>query len=124
MGESEITNKPPATITNETSPTRLQMTINRGSLYLSAEIYERYFSGLTAVILLREQNDLLIMPVMHAASGGYLLKLRNAAGDRVINAMDFIREQRIDDFTELSFVVTWKSDKAALIANNLFDLDN
>ena len=42
-------------------------------------------------------DDLLILPVRHAAAGGYLLKLRNGAGDRVVNAPDFFREHGLDD---------------------------
>ena len=97
-----------------------EMSISRGSLYLPNDIYQRYFNGLSSVILLRQKNDLLIMPVMNAAAGGYLLKLKNAAGDRVINAMDFLREQRLDDADTVSFKVAWDSKRAALVAVDLF----
>ena len=66
------------------------MTVKRGSLYLAREVYDRYFAGLEAVILLRRDDDLLILPVRHAASGGYLLKLRNGAGDRVVERAGFL----------------------------------
>jgi len=44
--------------------------LKRGSLYIDRPLYERYFPGLEAVILRRRENELLIMPVRHAASGG------------------------------------------------------
>jgi len=102
----------------------LELTVRRGSLYVSNEIYARYFQDLAAVILLRSADDLLVMPVMHAAAGGYLLKLKNARGDRVVNAMDFFRAQGMDDFYEASFAVCWSREKAALVAPNLFKADN
>jgi len=90
-----------------------------GSLYLSRELYDRYFAGLEAVVLLRRGRDLCILPVKHAAAGGYLLKLRNRAGDRVVHAPDFFREHGIDEVTrELS--VHWSTDQVALVAIEAF----
>ena len=97
-----------------------EVSVSRGSLYLNCEIYERYFLDLSAVILLRSDDDLLIMPVMNAAAGGYLLKLKNTAGDRVVNAMDFFREQGFDENHSCVFQVVWNTEKAALQAENAF----
>jgi hypothetical protein len=72
------------------------------------------------VILLRRDDDLLILPVRHAASGGYLLKLRNGAGDRVVSAPDFFREQGIEDDDELELSVAWSAEKAALCSDGAF----
>lgn len=94
--------------------------VKRGSLYLVRALYDRYFAGLDAVILLRQDDDLLIMPVRHTASGGYLLKLRNGAGDRVVSAPDFFREHGIEDDAELCLPVTWSTEKAALCSLSLF----
>ncbi len=98
------------------------VTVKGASLYLSREIYERYFAGLQTVILLRQDDDLLIMPVLHAAAGGYLLKLRNSAGDRVVNAADFFRAQGVRDETELSLQVVWSTERGALVASSAFCL--
>jgi hypothetical protein len=98
------------------------VTVKRGSLYLAREICDRYFAGLEAVILLRRDDDLLILPVRHAASGGYLLKLRNGAGDRVVSAPDFFREQGVEDDDELELSVAWSSEKAALCSDGAFCL--
>jgi len=100
----------------------LSVTVKRGSLYLAPEVYDRYLPKLDAVILLRRDDDLLILPVRHAASGGYLLKLRSAAGDRVVSAPDFFREQGIEDDQELRLTVTWSAEKAALCAVDAFKL--
>ena len=95
------------------------VTVKRGSLYLMKAVYDRYFPGLEAVILIRREDDLLILPVRHAASGGYLLKLRNGAGDRVVTAPDFFREQGFDE-GERELPVVWSSEKAALLSARAF----
>ena len=94
--------------------------LRRGSVYLGAEVYARYFEGLTSVVLLRRGDDLLILPVRHAAGGGYLLKLRNSAGDRVVNAIDFFREQGFEDSDRATVAVTWSTEDAALKAVGAF----
>lgn len=94
--------------------------VRRGGLYLSRELCERYFAGLETVILLRRDVHLLILPVRHAAAGGYLLKRRNSAGDRVVLAPDFFREHGLDDLVEREFAVCWDPDQAALILKHAF----
>lgn len=92
--------------------------LKRGSLYLSGELYDRYFSGLETIILLGKNEDFLIMPVRNAASGGYLLKLKNSSGDRIINAMDFFRDQGFPDETDIEFDVEWDQEMSALKVKN------
>lgn len=96
------------------------VTVKRGSLYLQRELYDRYFPGLEAVILLRRDDDFLIMPVRHMAAGGYLLKLRNGAGDRVVTAPDFFRDQGVAEDAELCLPVAWNPEEAALISEGAF----
>ena len=98
------------------------ISLKRGALYVTSDIYDRYFAGLEAVILLRRDRDLCILPVRHAAAGGYLLKLRNKAGDRVVHAPDFFREHGIDDNIELELSAVWSRESAALIAAGAFEL--
>lgn len=98
------------------------VTLRRGALYLSCEIYGRYFAGLEAVILLRRDRDLCILPVRHAAAGGYLLKLRNKLGDRVVHAPDFFREHGVDEDIALQLSVVWSTEHGALVAADAFEL--
>lgn len=98
--------------------------LKRGSLYLSGETYDKYFAGLDAVILLGRDGHLYIMPVRNTSGGGYLLKLRNSAGDRIINAPDFFREHGLDDFQEREIDVLWDQNMAALKAEALFKAAN
>jgi hypothetical protein len=99
---------------SEAEPTTL--TVKRGSLYISRAVYDRYFAGVEAVILLARGEDLLVLPVRHAAAGGYLLKLRNSAGDRVVKAGDFFQAHGIGDDAELTLTVVWDRDIAGLCA--------
>lgn len=94
--------------------------IRGGGLYLSADICSRHLPGLEAVILLRKNIDLVILPVRHAASGGYLLKRRNVAGDRVIFAPDFFRVNGVDDNCDRELSVIWDPEQAALVASSAF----
>ncbi|HXQ41003.1 MAG TPA: hypothetical protein VN821_07040 [Candidatus Udaeobacter sp.] len=94
----------------------------RGSLHMSREVYERYFPGVEAVALLRQSDDLLILPVRHAAAGGYILKHRNVAGDRVVNASDFFRAQGIEDNVQRPLAISWQVELSALCAMNAFGL--
>lgn len=96
--------------------------VKHGGVYLTREICERYFGKLETVILLRRDNDLLIMPVRHAAAGGYLLKLRNGAGDRVVNAADFFRLNGVDDAVELHLLAFWCEERAGLVVEHAFGL--
>lgn len=96
------------------------VTLKRGALYIDQALYQRYFAGLSTVILLRREDDLLILPVRHAAAGGYLLKIRNAAGDRIVDAADFFREHDAHTPDERPLAIAWMSDLAGLRAANAF----
>lgn len=96
--------------------------LRNGGLYLSRAMCDLYFRGLEGVVLLREADDLLILPVRHAASGGYLLKIRNIAGDRVVAAPDFFRSQGLSEAGERRLPVHWDSARSSLIAPGAFVL--
>lgn len=97
-----------------------RLKVARGSLYMSRDTYDRHFPGLETVILLRRDDDLAVLPVQQAAAGGYLLKRRNANGDRVVNAADFFRSQGIEDDAELDLTADWSTSIAGLLANGAF----
>lgn len=98
----------------------MNVIVRRGSLYLPREVYDNYFANLDGVVLQRRGDDLVVLPVQHAASGGYLLKRRNAAGDRVVTAADFFRSQGVDDDAERCAATRWDSAAAGLRADALF----
>ena len=96
------------------------VTVKRGNIYLSREICEAYFPDMHSIALIVRDDKLLIMPLIQESAGGLLLKIRNARGDRVIQAQEFFRDQSYaEDFEEQSIAVQWSSDWAALILNKL-----
>jgi hypothetical protein len=101
------------------SEAEIPVSIRRGALYLQHDVCDLYFAAIDGVVLLRREADLFILPVRHAAAGGYLLKRRNAAGDRVVHAPDFFMEQGLRD-EELSRMGQWDQAHAALIVPGLF----
>ena len=104
--------------------TRDMVTVRRGSLYLDRATCDRYFAGLETIILIADGPDLVILPVRHAAAGGYLLKRRNAAGDRVVNAGDFFRSHCVGDDDVVETQASWSTEKGGLIATNALALQS
>ena len=90
--------------------------VRSGAVYLSADVVERYFNGIDAVVVLVRDKQLWILPVHQSAAGGCLLKRRNLAGDRVASAPDVFRAHHLDDWVVDRLEATWSQDKGALIA--------
>lgn len=97
-----------------------QVGVKRRRLYIPRTAYEAHFAGAGSVILLRKDQDLLVLPVRHAASGGYVLKIRNAAGDRVVDAGDFFRDHGLDDEAEWEGAYSWCEASAGLRIYEVF----
>ena len=90
--------------------------IKRGSIYISAEVYETYFAGLESVIVLIRNGNLFILPVRQMAAGGCLLKVRNARGDRVATAPDVFEAHGLSDHTAEGLPARWSARDGALVA--------
>ncbi|MFT3729976.1 MAG: hypothetical protein QM780_00930 [Hyphomicrobium sp.] len=99
---------------------RAILTIRRGALHLTREAYERFFKDLDNVVLLRDGNDLVVLPVRHRAAGGYVIKIRTGAGDRAVVASDFFRDNGIEDSVEMTLPAAWDDDRAALVVRHVF----
>jgi hypothetical protein len=97
------------------------ITVRRGALYFTRDVYERFFNTLDNVILLRDGNDLVVLPVRNPSAGGYVIKLRTAAGDRAVQAADFFRDQGIEDQIEMTLPAIWSNERAALVALSAFN---
>jgi hypothetical protein len=82
-----------------------------GRLYIDHELYATYFANRNAVILLLREQRLHILPVQSAANGGYLLKQRNAKGDRVVDAPDLFSP----DVPEARYEVAWNPQAGGLV---------
>jgi len=88
--------------------------LSNGSLYLSVEYYDRYFKGLGSVVLVNRDKQLLIMPIHNEAGGGFLMKIRNARGDRVIHAQEFLAFHGLENMDE-AVHGRWDSELSALV---------
>jgi hypothetical protein len=90
--------------------------VRDGSVYLSASVVETYFRGVDAVVVLIRERILMILPVHQATAGGCLLKLRNAAGDRVAQARDVFQDHGLLDVSLVELPAQWVSEQGALCA--------
>ena len=91
--------------------------VRNGSVYLDHQTVGTYFQGIDAVIILIREGQLQILPVRQMASGGCLLKVRNAAGDRVANAPDVFAEHGLSDWRNDDIAARWSSSMGAMIAD-------
>lgn len=94
--------------------------IANGSLYLSRELCDLYLPGISAIALLNRDEGVFVLPLHGATSGGVLLKIRNAHGDRVAHALEFLNAMGFDaDTPERHHSVTWASEIAGLRVEGL-----
>jgi hypothetical protein len=100
--------------------TPIEVVIVRGVLQLSCTDFEAVFGRAAAVVLMREERDLWILPVHEAAIGGHLVKLRNAAGDRAIDALELFRGHALERDHEIRVTGRWVPDRGALRVADLF----
>jgi len=90
--------------------------IGRGSIYLERELCERYFDGVESVAAVRREDRVILMPLRGSSAGGLLLKVRNARGDRVVHAIDFLRTLGIGEETpEFLARAQWDAGAAGLV---------
>lgn len=94
--------------------------IARGSIYLDRELCDLYLPGIESVAALSREGRVFLLPLRGTAAGGLLLKVRNARGDRVVHALEFLRTLGIDaDTLEHRVPVRWASDVAGLLLEGI-----
>lgn len=93
------------------------ISIKNGNLYVGRELYQKFFSGIETIALLKRDSGFLLMPVFSQASGGRLIKMRNTAGDRVVTATDFLQDFNLAEQDERVFPACWDSSSAALFVD-------
>lgn len=91
--------------------------VRSGSVYLSAAVVETYFQNIGAVIVLIRDGSLQILPVHRMAAGGCLLKVRNAAGDRVASAPDVFHANDLGHWAATGLEAQWSADQGALLVD-------
>ncbi|CAN5221323.1 hypothetical protein BH10ACI1_BH10ACI1_10210 [soil metagenome] len=99
-----------------TEPTKSQVQIARGNIYLPSSTYEKYLKNIESVALLPNENGILLIPLIQESAGGLLLKIKNLQGDRIVHAQEFFRFNNfLEEFQEKSYDVRWETERAALL---------
>jgi hypothetical protein len=99
-------------------PEAIPLTLRRGTLLLPAALAAERFAGCGGVVLLPRDERLLVLPV--TGTGGHLLKVVSARGDRGVFAADVFRELGVEEAV-LEGAATaalrgwWSEDEAALV---------
>lgn len=103
-------NRDDTTSNTKTKTCKLQ----NGKIYLDHDLYNTYYAGSGSVALIARQGKLILMPVVSQAQGGLLCKIINAKGDRMVDAVDFLRRLELDLPEPISCSVSWNTELAGL----------
>ena len=94
--------------------------IGDGRIVLPRDTYELYMAGAGSAALIESDGQAYLLPLSGPIAGGMLLKQRNAAGDRVMLAPDFLAERGLGRFSaEREFKVRWVAKAGALLIDGL-----
>ena len=94
--------------------------IGDGRIVLPRATYELYLAGAGSAALVERDGQAFVLPLAGPVAGGLLLKQRNAAGDRVMLAEDFLAARGLGRFSaEREFAVRWVADAGALLIEGL-----
>jgi hydrogenase maturation protease len=80
----------------EAERARPEAWLRNGRLHFSRAGFERHLRDCVSVGLLARDGEWLLLP-LRAGAGGLQIKLRNASGDRAIEAQEFFRAQGLED---------------------------
>ncbi len=79
-----------------------------------------YLANAPAAALVERDGQVFLVPLSGPVAGGMLLKQRNAAGDRVLLATDFLAERGLGRFSaEHEFPVRWVAEAGGLLIEGL-----
>jgi hypothetical protein len=84
----------------------MRLRLHRDHLYIEAAVFDAHMPHVCSVALVREADNLMILPIVTAEAGGFLVKQVNARGDRAIHAADFFRLNNIDEAQDIN-VEAW-----------------
>ena len=94
--------------------------IGDGRVLLSRATCDRYLAGAGSAVLLERDGQVFLVPLGGPCAGGLLLKQRNAQGDRVLLAEEFLDRRGLGRFcVERVFALRWADDAGALLIEGL-----
>lgn len=97
-----------------------ELTVVHGTLLFPGADYENVFGRARTVALMRQDADLLILPIHQAVFGGHLVTPRNVAGKQAVDAVEFFQQQQLDSEHELRVCAHWNPERSALCVRGLF----
>jgi len=97
--------------------------ILRGSIYIDRELYEQYMPDVSCVATVARDGRVYILPLRGPSPGGSLLKIRNARGDRVVHADEFLHTVGVSvEAPERRVPVRWIPEMAGLLLETNFTI--
>lgn len=91
----------------------IEVTVNAGTILLSAPVYRAFFDGREGALVFEREGALCVMPV-EAVAGGLLVKQKNLAGDRAIDAHEVLRAKGWGDGGTHTVTARWDGKLGAL----------
>ena len=89
--------------------------IGNGRVLLSQATCEQHLRGAHAAALMQRDGQVYLVPLAGPSPGGMLLKQRNAQGDSVLQANDFLAACGLGPFAaERAFELSWVEEAGAL----------
>ena len=91
----------------------VNLLLKDGYLFIPAPAYRDSMAGLQAVAVLWRSPCLHLIPLHPGTIGGFLLKQRNLAGDRVVDLRLFLREHKLAENVEGVLSFMWIPEQGA-----------
>lgn len=87
--------------------------VRRGNIRIPSSVYDTYFDGREGALFIEREGRLCLIPV-EEVHGGIIIKRRTSAGDRVVDAAEFLRAKGWDAEGEYPCTATWDPTLGAL----------
>ncbi len=91
----------------------VNLLLKDGYLFIPAPAYRDTMAGLLAVAVLWRSPCLHLIPLHPGTIGGFLLKQRNLAGDRVVDLRLFLRDHELAENFEGVLSFMWIPEQGA-----------
>ena len=99
--------------------TVVNLLLKDGYLFIPAPAYRDTMAGLQAVAVLWRSPCLHLIPLHPGTIGGFLLKRRDLAGDRVVDLRLFLRDHELAENFEGVLSFMWIPEQGAWLTRQL-----
>lgn len=98
---------------NRHAGSEVEVGIERGTLTIDAETFEKFFREAPAVAVLRREAELLLLP-LRDGFGGTLVKVKNPQGDRSVDLREFMRTSNLNEWAIGVWPARWDAELGGL----------